>query len=95
MADTPKSKPVRSSGWLLNLLCFIAVIFIGISLILSRVGLSGKVSSALSLIAQVISYSALVIISCFYIVKRKNIWLWIIWGISVALIVIHFFLPVV
>ncbi len=85
-------KAAKSAGWLLNLVCFVAVICVGISLLLSKVGLSGQISTALSIIAQVISYLVLVIISCFYIVRRKNIWLWIIWAVSVVLIVISFIL---
>ena len=86
----PSSKPVRSSGWLLNLICFIAVVCIGVSLILSRISWFAKIAGALTIIAQVLSYSALIIISCFYIIRRKNIWLWVIWGVSVVLIVLYF-----
>ena len=85
-----EGKPTRSAGWLLNFISFVAVICIGISLLLSKVGLNGDVSEALSTIAQVISYLVLVIISCFYIAKKRSITLWIIWGVSVALIIISF-----
>ena len=87
-----QGKATKSAGWLINFISFVAVICVGISLLLSKVGLSGNVSGALSIIAQAISYLVLIIISCFYIARRKSIVLWIIWGVSVALIVISFIL---
>ncbi len=83
----------RSNNYLLNLISFVAVICVGISLLLSSVGLNGEISRVLSMIAQVIAYTILVFISCRYIVRRRNIWLWIVWGVSVALIVIGLILP--
>ena len=83
----------RSNNWLLNFISFIAVICVGISLLLSKVGLNGTISNVLSLIAQVIAYTILVFISCRYIVRRRNIWLWIVWGVSVALIVAGLIIP--
>ena len=86
------SKAFHGAGWLINLSCFVAVICIGTSLILSKFGLNGQISTALSTIAQAISYSVLVVISFFYIIRRRSIPLWVIWGISVVLIVISFIL---
>lgn len=86
----PSQKPVKSSGWLLNLVCFIAVVCIGVSLILSKISWFSKIAGALTVIAQVLSYSALIVISSFYIVKRRNLWLWILWGVSVVLIILYF-----
>ena len=84
------SKPVKSSGWIVNLAAFVAVICVGVSLILAEIGILGKVGEALGTIAQVLSYLILVVVSCFYIVKRRNIWLWVTWSVSVVLIVISF-----
>ena len=82
-----------SSLWsVLNIISFAAVICVGVSLLLSRIGLSGQVSGALSTIAQVISYIVLIAFSCFYISKRRSLVLWIIWIISVVLIVVSFLL---
>ncbi len=86
------SKAVKSSGWFINLAAFIAVIFIGVSLILTKVGLSGKISGALSTLAQALSYLILIVISCFYVNKRRNVWLWVTWAVSVVLIVLYFIL---
>ena len=86
------SKPVKNAGWIVNLSAFIAVVFIGVSLILTKVGLSGQITSALSTLAQAISYLILIVMSCFYIYKRKNVWLWVVWSVSVVLIVLYFIL---
>ena len=87
-----KAKAVKSSGWLVNLCAFIAVIFIGVSLILTKVGLSGKISGALSTLAQAISYLIIIASSFFYIRYRKNVWLWVVWSVSVVLILLYFIL---
>lgn len=92
MANTNKAKAVKSSGWLVNLCAFIAVVFIGVSLILSKVGLSGKISGALSTLAQAISYLIIIVSSFYYIRNRKNVWLWVVWAVSVVLIVLYFIL---
>ncbi|MBR2909596.1 MAG: hypothetical protein IKC11_04540 [Clostridia bacterium] len=86
------TKKTTSLWGVLNIVSFAAVICVGVSLLLSRVGLGGRVSGALSTIAQVISYVVLIAFSCFYIAKRRNLTLWIIWIISVVLIVISFIL---
>ena len=91
-STTTTTKKTTSLWGVLNIISFAAVICVGISLLLSRVGLGGRVSGALSTIAQVISYVVLIAFSCFYISKRRNLALWIIWIISVVLIVVSFFL---
>lgn len=98
MAENNKSSSTTSSKrpsglWgILNIISFGAVICVGISLLLSRVGLGGQISGALSTIAQVISYIVLIAFSCFYIAKRRSLVLWILWVISVVLIVVSFIL---
>ena len=59
---TKKSSSINS---LLYLVSFVAVICVGISLLLSRVGLSGEISAVLSQVAQIISYIVLIAFSCF------------------------------
>jgi len=88
--STTNPKAAKSAGWFLNLLSFVAVICIGVSLILSELDFLSKIQSALRDIAQIVSYIVIICVSCFYIIKRRNIWLWVTWGISVALIVIYF-----
>jgi len=86
------AKPVKSSGWLINLSAFIAVILVGVSLIFSRFKFSGKITMALTTIAQAISYLILIVVSFFYVRNRRNVWLWVTWAVSVVLIVIYFIL---
>lgn len=86
------SKAVKNSGWFINLAAFIAVIFIGVALILTKVGLSGQITNALLTLAQAISYLILIVISCFYVSKRRNVWIWVAWSVSVVLIVLYFVL---
>ena len=90
--NTSSAKPVKSAGWFINFIGFIAVICVGISLLLSKVGLTGSVSNAFATIANVISYVILVTISCFYVARKRNIWLWVVWAIAVILIIVAFFL---
>ena len=91
-SSTTTTKRTSSIWGVLNIISFAAVICVGISLILSRVGLGGQISGALSTIAQVISYVVLIAFSCFYIARRRNLVLWILWVVSVVLIVISFIL---
>ena len=87
-----KPKAVKSSGWLVNISAFVAVIFIGISLILTKVGLSGQISNALSTLAQAISYLIIIVSSFFFVNKKRNVWLWVAWSVSVVLILLYFIL---
>lgn len=86
------SKPAKSSGWLINLCAFIAVILIGVSLILSRIGAFGQVAGAFLIIANVIAYLVVSVVSFFYIAHKKNVWLWIVWVVSIVLIVLSYVL---
>lgn len=84
------SKPVKSSGWLINLSAFIAVILIGISLILTKIGIFNSVAGAFNIIASVIAYLVVSIVSFFYVKNHKNVWMWIVWVISIVLIVLSY-----
>ena len=80
------AKASKSSGWLINLCAFVAVILIGLSLIFAKI--IPSISSAFSTIAQVISYVVVSVVSFFYIVRKKNVWLWVVWVVSIVLIVV-------
>lgn len=84
------SKPVKSSGWLINLCAFISVILIGISLILTKIGALGSVANALCVIANVVAYLIVCVVSFFYVKNRRNVWLWVAWVVSVVLIVLFY-----
>ena len=82
----------KKTAYAINLVSFVAVIIIGIALLLGKIGIGAKVSGALMTIAQILAYSIIAIISSFWIAHKKNVTLWVVWGISVALIVISFIL---
>lgn len=80
------AKAAKSSGWLINLCAFVAVILIGLSLIFAKI--IPSVAGAFSTIAQVISYVVVSVVSFFYIAHKKNVWLWVVWIIAIVLIVV-------
>ena len=93
MSKTEKqAKPVKSSGWFINLCAFVAVVLIGLSLILSKIGALGEVANAFMVIANVIAYIVVSVVSVFYVARKKNIWLWIIWIVAIVLIVVSYIL---
>ena len=93
MAEEVKSvKSRKKSGWIIHLISFVAVICIGVSLILSKIGWFSKAAGVLANVAQIISYVVLILISGIYVMRRKNIGFWIAWGVSVTLIIIYFFI---
>ncbi len=83
-------KPAKSSGWLVNLCAFIAVILIGVSLILSKIHVFGQVAGAFMIIANVIAYLVVAVVSFFYVARKKNVWLWVVWIVSIILIIISY-----
>jgi len=80
----------KSAGWLLHFLAFVSVILIGVSLLLSKIHAFGDVAAAFLVIANAIAYSLVAITSFAYVAKKKNIWLWIVWGIAIVLIIISY-----
>ncbi len=91
MAET-KNTSTRRTSYILNLVAFIAVVIIGVALILGKIGIGAKLSSALMTIAQILAYSIVAIISSFWICSKRNVWLWVTWAVSVVLIIISFIL---
>lgn len=89
---THSTKTVKSAGWLTNLISFVAVICIGVSLILGKLGFLSEIAGALLMIAQTIAYIVVTIVSFFYVYRRKNIWIWVTWAVAVVLIVLYYVL---
>ncbi len=87
---TSSNKSVKSAGWLINLISFVAVICIGVALMLAKIGFLSSVSGALMTIAQTIAYIVVSVVSFFYVLRKKNVWIWITWIVAVVLIVISF-----
>jgi len=90
MAKTTGTKSAHGAGWLVNLISFVAVICIGVALMLSKIGALGSIAGALMTIAQTVAYLVVSIVSFFYVSRRKNIWIWVAWIVSIVLIVLSF-----
>ena len=88
--NTSNKTTTKSFSWFVYLVSFIAVVCVGVSLLLANIGLGGKISSALNSIANIIAYLVLIVVSSFYIAKKKTIWLWVLWAVSVVLIIISY-----
>ncbi len=91
-STTTTKKSAHGAGWLLNLFSFVAVICIGVALMLSKIGALGSVAGALLTIAQTIAYIVVSIVSFFYVYKKRRLWIWIVWAISIVLIVLSYVL---
>ena len=89
---TTQSKPSKSAGWLINLISFVAVICIGVSLILTKLGFLSSIQGALMQIAQTMAYLVVSVVSFYYVYRRKNIWIWVTWVVSVVLIILYYVL---
>ena len=87
---TTKSKSAHGAGWLINLISFAAVICIGVALILSKIGALGAVAGALLTIAQTIAYIVVSVVSFFYVYRKRNVWIWLVWAVSIVLIVLSY-----
>ena len=81
---------VKSSGWLINLVSFVAVICIGVALILGKIGFLSEIAGALLMIAQTIAYIVVTIVSFFYVYRKRNVWTWVAWSVAVVLIVLYY-----
>ena len=90
MGKSVGTKSAHGAGWLVNLVSFAAVICIGVALMLSKIGALGTVAGALMTIAQTIAYLVVSVVSFFYVYRKRNIWIWITWIVSIILIVLSF-----
>ena len=75
---------------LLNLIAFVAIGLVGVTLILSEIGLSGDISNALALVAHVLAYLITAIAGFYYVKNKNNIWVWIIYAVSIVLIILSY-----
>lgn len=89
----------KSWHWWVNAIAFVSLVIIGIVLLLSEVGLGGKIASALKDIANALAY--VVVAACSFIyatgkLNRKNgIIYMIVWVVAVVLITIAYIIPMV
>ena len=80
-----------SVSWFMNILAFVAVCIGGIALflamILDLVGLTASWINSMQAIANAIGWLALCLLSMRYIMRRRKLSIWIIWGVAVFMIV--------
>ena len=77
-------------SWFMNILAFAAVCIGGMGLFLAMVlrwvGLTASWINSMQAIANAIGWLALCLLSVRYIVKRRKLWIWIVWVIAVVMI---------
>ncbi len=88
---TTKKQRTIGFGTLMSLLAFAAVCFGGIALLLIKVlawiGVSASICGALQKIANCLGWIVLCVLSFNYIRHRRKIWIWVMWAISIVMIV--------
>ena len=72
----------------MNLLAFVAIILIAVSLILSKINFAASINSACTLIANVIAYLMVAISSFYFVRSRRGIAYLITWIVCVVVIVV-------
>lgn len=88
------NKTTSGARGLMNLVAFIAVFCIGVSLLIGLLPLKG-IAGAFSQVAQILAYIITAIIA-FNFVKTKRHWAyWTIWTVSVILIIVVMIVQVV
>lgn len=93
MAEKKSQKSSKSSyNKLMDALSFIAVCVGGIALlvafILGKLGISASIVGILQMIANIIGWIVLCLLSANYIKNKRKIWLWVIWAVAAVMIVI-------
>ena len=91
-SKTTSKRKSFSLGYTLNILSYVAVCIGGlalfISFILGKFGLSSSITGAMQTIANAIGWAVLCLMSTVYISHRRKIWMWVVWAVAVAMIVI-------
>ena len=72
----------------MNLLAFVAIILIALSLILSKLNFAASINHACTLIANVIAYLMVAISSYYFVRSRRGIAYTITWIVCVVVIVV-------
>ncbi len=98
-SSSTSTTTTRSTGYLMNILAYIAVCVGGVALfvamILGKLGV-GSVSfiGILQAVANAIGWAVLCLLSFRYISRRRKIWMWVVWAIAIVMIVIGIILPI-
>lgn len=81
-----------STGYLINLLSYIAVCVGGVALflafILSKFDISAGFISAMQKIANAVAWAVVSFLSFRYIRKRHKAWMWVVWAVALVMVII-------
>ena len=82
----------KTTNWrsLINFCAFIAIAMIGLALLISKLIKPGEFTSALTLVANIISYTIVAISGFYYARSRRNFVYFIIWIIAIVLIIVSY-----
>jgi len=79
---------------IINFLSFISVGLIGVTLLLGKIGILPGISGALIIVANVLAYIITAIAAFCYVRNKKNVWVWIVYIVSIVLIVISYIINI-
>lgn len=81
----------NTSNWnwrhFLNLLAYVAIFCIGVSLLIGKIGV-GSIASAFRTVAEVLAYSVTAVSAFYYACSRRHWAYYLIWVVCVVLIVV-------
>ncbi len=77
---------------IMNLMAFVAIVMIAVSLILSKLNFAASINGACQLIANVIAYIMVAISSFYFVRSRRGIGYIITWIVCVVVIIVMMFL---
>ena len=82
----------KNTNWksLINFCAFIAIAMIGLALLISNIIKPGEFTRALTLVANIIAYTIVAISGFYYARSRRNYVYFIIWVISIVLIILSY-----
>lgn len=73
-----------------NFMAFVALMFIGIALILTKIIGAGAVVNALQLVSEIIAYCMVSISAFYYARSKRNLLFLILWIVAIVLIVVSY-----
>jgi len=83
------AKNTSSWNWrsVLNLVAYVAIFCIGVSLLIGRIGV-GSISGAFRTVAEILAYLVTAVSAFYYAVSRRHWAYYLIWVVCVTLIVV-------
>lgn len=88
MSKNSGSSSAKDWRSVINFFAFVAIVMIGICLVLTKLNFAASIAGALSLIANTIAYIIVAIGGWFYIANKRNVWLYVAYFVSIALIIV-------